>query len=124
MPIDYFLFGLGSLDDLFLELRGNFLEVREPHGEHASTGCHGTKIGCVFEHFRLGNIGFDDLLLAFGLHTQDPAASRVEVADNVPHAIVRYGDFHCHNGFQQGWFGFQDSFLESHGACDLEGHFR
>src|SRR5690606_5215752 len=56
-----------------------------------------------------------------GLHTLNPSSTRVDVADDVAHELVRRLDLAAHHRLEQHRTGLLRRLLERHRAGDLEG---
>src|SRR3546814_14508169 len=78
-------------DDLFLDRSGGLLVAVELHGVGSSTLSARDQLGRVAEHLRQRDVGPADLAAATLLHTHDPAAALVDVAELVTHCIPRPG---------------------------------
>ena len=55
----------------------------------------------VAEHRRERHLGVDDLRVAALAHAEDPAAARVEVADDVAHVVLGHDDLDRHHRLEQ-----------------------
>src|SRR5437762_13042099 len=76
-------------NDLLLDLGRHGHVTGELHGVRCATLRAAAKVGGVSEHRGERHLGVDDLRVAALGHAEDPAAARVQVADDVAHVILR-----------------------------------
>src|ERR1700761_6505004 len=111
-------------DDLFSDVRGNFLVLLELHRVRRAALRRGSQIGCVAEHFaerdmRLDRQGVAALVLSLHL-----AAPPREVADHVAEEVLRGHDLDRHHRLEEHGVGFAGRLLDRHRTGDFEGHLR
>src|SRR5579864_1917649 len=94
------------------------------HGECRTALGTASQIRGVAKHLRQRNL--------YANHAATPAIFRalnrrtacVQIAEHRRHIFFRNDDFYFHDRLEQHGLGSRASFLEGHGACNFEGHFR
>src|SRR5258708_775634 len=88
-------------DDLLLNLARHGHVVGELHRVRGAALRAAAEVGRVSEHRGERHFGVDDLRVAALGHTEDPAATRVQVADDVAHVILGRDDLDAQDRLEQ-----------------------
>src|SRR5262249_28443887 len=111
---------LGLLDDFFYQMVRHFLVVREFHLERPTPAGHGAQVWGVGQDLGHRDRGFDDLVIALRIYTQQPATAPVEVTGNVADVLFRNRDLYGHDRLQQYRSGLFNGVLYPERTGDLE----
>lgn len=71
------------------------------HFELTATLSHGTKVGCIAEHFGLRNFGGDDLFAVCHIRAENASATFVHVAEDIAEILVGDDDFCFYDRFEE-----------------------
>src|SRR6201996_5623220 len=111
-------------DDLFSDVRGNFLVLLELHRVRRAALRRGSQIGRVAEHFAERDEGLDGQRVAALVLTLHLAAPPRKIADHVAEEVLRGHDLDRHHRLEKHGVGFAGRLLDRHRTGDFEGHLR
>src|SRR5574337_249448 len=111
-------------DDPLLQMRRNLVVVRKLYRVVAPVASGGLELYRVLQHLRQRDLRLNDLRFTLGLYTHHPSPLAVQIADHIPHTLIRDHDLDGHDGLQQGGVRLQHPLFKRQGSGNLKGHFR
>src|SRR5690606_39616874 len=123
----------GELFDVFNLALGNNLVsnvarslgiLQELHGVGRTTLRCRTQRSCVSKHLSQRYFGIYHLTTRTLVHTENHAATTVQVTNHITHVLFRRNNLNLHDRLQQYCTTLLGKLFGCHRGCDLERHFR